>query len=367
MPMFRRLPLLADCLAGLKVLDLSQYIPGPFATLMLGDLGGRVVKIEPPEGDPMRRFGPRDADGTTPFYKALNAGKTVVRLDLKGDGAAVLRRLVEGADVLLESFRPGALERLGFGPDRLRDLNPRLVHCALSGFGQDGPWRLRAGHDLTYLALTGGLSLTGTAATPVIPFPPPADHAGAMQAVVAVLAALVRRGRTGEGASLDVSLFETALSWQYMAFGAPQTSREGDLLNGGAAYYRLYRTRDGRFLAIAAIEPKFWQAFCAAAGRPDLVARQAEPLPQSGLAAAVAALVGERSLAEWTALLDGVDCCVEPVLEPAEAAAQPHLAARRLLGAAGQVLTPIFVDGQPPHPRPPLAEAGAETVLADWA
>lgn len=349
-----------DCLAGLRVLDLSQYIPGPFATQVLGDLGAAVVKIEPPAGDPMRGFGPRDADGLSPFYKALNAGKTVLRLDLKDGGGAALERLVQGADILLESFRPGTLDRLGFGPDRLRALNPRLIHCALSGFGQTGPWRLRAGHDLTYVALTGGLSRLGEAAAPTIPFPPLADHAGAMQAVVAILAALLRRERSGQGAHLDVSLQESALSWQYLSLTAAgrDLGRGRDLLNGGAAFYRVYPTADSRFLAVAAIEAKFWQAFCIAAGRPDLAARQDEPLPQDGLIAEVAALVAARPLAEWTALLQSVDCCVEPVLEPAEAFLQDHNQARGLLQPDGQVLLPLLLDGAARSPRPPLREIG---------
>lgn len=357
----------ALCLTGLKVLDLSQYVPGPFATLVLSDLGAEVVKIEPPAGDPMRVFGPLDADGTTPFYKALNAGKTLLRLDLKAaEGRAALTTLVRAADVLLESFRPGTLDRLGFGQAQLRELNPRLVHCALSGFGQDGPWRLRAGHDLSYVALTGGLALTGTREAPAIPFPPLADHAGAMQAVIAILAALVRRGITGAGASLDVSLFESALSWQYMAHGDPSPGRERDLLNGGAAFYRIYRTADGRFLAVAPIEPKFWQAFCEAAGRPDLIARQAEPLPQTALIEEVAALIASRNFAEWTALLEPIDCCVEPVLEPAEAAAAAHVVARGLLGPGGRITTPVFVDGAAPARGMPPVEVAAESVIAAW-
>lgn len=361
--------MLTDCLAGLRVLDLSQYIPGPFATLMLADLGAEVIKIEPPGGDPMRQFGPRDSDGLTPFYRAVNTGKTVVQLDLKGGDAALIGELVAKADVLLESFRPGALDRLGLGAERLRQLNPRLIHCALSGFGQTGPWRLRAGHDLSYMALTGGLSRMGPEDAPTIPFPPPADHAGAMQAVIAILAALVRRATTGRGASLDVSLYESAMAWQYMtlAQAGGDNGRGRDLLNGGAAYYRIYRTADGKFLAAAPIEPKFWQAFCEAVGRPDLVARQGEPLPQTGLIAEVAATIASRPLADWVAAMAGADCCVEPVLEPGEVAALPHVQARGLLGDFGQVVTPILLDGAPPAKRAPLRQLDAAALRGLWA
>ena len=174
-------------LAGINVLDLSQYLPGPFAGQILADLGAEVVKVEPPAGDPMRGFMFVDEDGISPFYKQVNAGKSIIRLDLKtATDRSVFERLVRQADVLLESFRPGVMERLGFSRERLADCNPRLVHCALSGFGQTGPHRLRGGHDLTYVALTGGLSATGTEAEPVITFPPLADHAGAQQAVIAI-------------------------------------------------------------------------------------------------------------------------------------------------------------------------------------
>lgn len=150
--------MLNDCLAGIRVLDLSQYIPGPYATLLMADLGAEVVKVEPPAGDPLRGLPPLKADGISHLYEAVNKGKTIIRLDLKSDGDnAMLADLVKGADVLLESYRPGVMERLGFGWDRLESLNPRLVHCALSGFGQTGPLRLRAGHDNTYMALAGAL------------------------------------------------------------------------------------------------------------------------------------------------------------------------------------------------------------------
>lgn len=368
--------MLSECLAGLRVLDLSQYVPGPFATLMLADLGAEVVKIEPPRGDPMRSFGPVDDDGLTPFYKLLNRGKTVVRVDLKSAaGAAALATIIQGADVLLESFRPGAMERLGFGGARLKSLNPRLIHCALSGFGQSGAWRLRAGHDLTYMALTGGLAVSGTAEEPVMTFPPLADHAGAMQAASAILAALLRRERTGRGAQLDISLYETALSWQYLALTPSRRTgtaigRETQILNGGAAYYRVYRCADGRFAALGAIEPKFWQAFCDYVGRPDWIARQGEALPQTALVEEVAALFKTQPLAHWTALLEPADCCFEPVLPPQVVPDLAHVRARGLLTEPGgglvEMLFPALLDGQPQAPRRELAEETAEAVAARW-
>lgn len=370
--------MLAQCLAGIRVLDLSQYIPGPFATQWLSDMGAEVVKVEPPTGDPMRKMGPTDSDGTTYFYKLANRNKRVVRLDLKTpDGKAALAELLAKADVLVEAYRPGVLDRLGFGADELKRLNPRLVHCSVSGYGQTGPHAPVAGHDLTYVALTGGLAASGIEARPVMTFPPLADHAGAMLAVQAVLAALLRRERTGQGARLDVSLSEAALSWMggilSSAHRGETLRREHDIINGGAAFYRLYRTRDGRFVALGAIEEKFWRGFCTAVGREDWIHRQFEPMPQNELIAELEALFLTRDRDQWAALLCPVDCCFEPVLEPAEAPDHPQWQARGIIQAGGdaddlvEVLLPVFVDGAGPSPRMPLVEVDARTVLDWWS
>lgn len=365
--------MLDSCLDGLRVLDLSQYNPGPFATLMLSDLGAEVVKVEPPAGDPQRSFGPLDADGLSPVYKVLNRNKTIIRLDLKSaEGKADFAKLVARADVLLEAYRPGVMDRLGFGRAALAAVNPRLVHCALTGFGQTGPYRLRAGHDLTYVAVSGGQGASGTADRPVMTFPPLADHAGAMQAVASILAALLKRARTGKGVFLDVALSESLTAWQYGALNVrPGPVREGDVLNGGAAYYRLYRTADGRFAALAPLEEKFWRAFCEAAGRLDLLPRHADALPQTALIAEVAALFASRTLAEWQAILDPADCCFEAVLEPGEVPGHPQAAARGLVreGPDGllDVAFPTLIDAAPPPARQPLREVPVSDVAARWA
>lgn len=369
--------MLDDALQGVRVLDLSQYLPGPFATQILADLGARVLKVEPPAGDPMCSFLHVDGDGLSPWYKQVNAGKQLLRLDLKSAaGKEILSRLVAAADVLLESYRPGVLERLGFGQARLQQLNPRLIHCALSGFGQTGPYRERGGHDITYVALSGMLDLTGTPETPVVPFPPLCDYAGGKQAATAILAALLRRGRTAEGAFIDISLFETALSWQSVALTAArrpeQAFRRGaDLLTGGAACYQLYRTADGRFVALGAIEEKFWSAFCLAVERTEWIPRQDEPMPQTGLIAEVQELFAARPLEDWRQRLGRVDCCFEAVLRHAEVAAHPQVRQRQLLepGVGDQpaaVLFPAWVDGRPPASRPALEEVAAEAALAAW-
>lgn len=369
--------MLAECLAGTRILDLSQYIPGPYATQWLSDLGAEVVKVEPPAGDPMRTMGPVDSDGTTAWYKLANRNKIVVTLDLKTEaGQAAFAKLVAKADVLVEAYRPGVLDRLGFSRDALQKLNPRLIHCSLSGYGQTGPLRATAGHDLTYVALSGGLAASGIADRPVMTYPPLADHAGASLAMTAILAALVRRGATGKGCHLDVSLAEAALAWMPGILTAAhrwgEDKREAGLINGGAACYRIYRCRDGRFLAVAALEPKFWAKFCETVGHEEWIHRQNGDMPQNELIADVEALMRTRTRDEWAALLAPADCCVEPVLEPHEVASHPQWQERDVVRVdedrdkLAEVLLPVFLDGARPLHRRPFTTDSAEGVLAAW-
>jgi crotonobetainyl-CoA:carnitine CoA-transferase CaiB-like acyl-CoA transferase len=370
--------MLADTLQGYRVLDLSQYLPGPYATRLLADLGADVVKVEPPDGDPMRTFAFLDDDGLSPLYKQINAGKTVVRLDLKSEsGHARFTELLRVADVLLESYRPGVMARLGFSLSHLHSLNPRLVHCALSGFGQDGPSSQRAGHDLTYLALSGMLSHTGTTAIPVIPFPPVADYAGGQQAANLILAALLRRGRYDEGCYIDTSLFETVLSWQ--SLGQAGIGRPGQellpgqgVLNGGLACYQIYQTADQKFVVLGALEKKFWQAFCATVGHSEWVARQDEQMPQTALINELRELFVSASRDSWVDLLARTDCCFEPLLAPEEVVKHPHVMYRQMVEPAqGEALPadirfPARMDGRAPCQRRPLRETPVETVASDW-
>ncbi len=368
----------ARCLAGIRVLDLSQYLPGPYAGQILADLGAEVVKIEPLAGDPMRRLPPLDGDGLSASYKSINAGKTVVRLDLKdAAGKAAFLDLVDRADGLIESFRPGALARLGLGAKALRARNPRLVHCALSGYGQSGPDALKAGHDINYMALAGGLASSGTAARPIGAHPPTADFASGMQAALTMIAAWLGRERSGRGAIIDTSIAETVLAWQSLALtaaGRPgaEAARGQGRLSGGAACYQIYETADGRFVTLGALEAKFWANFCRALGREDWIVRQEEVLPQTGLIAEVAEAIAARPLAAWEALFDGVDCCYQAVLESAEVLADPQIRARGLLRAYPgpeprvEVAFPAIFDGAPPAPRAPLEERAAADLLAAW-
>jgi alpha-methylacyl-CoA racemase len=362
-------------LSGFRVLDLSQYIPGPYAALMLADLGAEVVKVEPPGGDPMRLLGPRDADGISPLWKLMNGGKTVVEIDLKTpSGRETLEALLRRADALVESYRPGVMDRLGFTRVRLEELNPRLVHAALSGYGQTGPWRLRTGHDLNYMALAGGLAQSGPAERPLMAAPPTADFASGLQAALTVCAALLGRARTGRGAYLDLSLAETVLAWQSPTLTSAlrpgfEPERAANLLNGGAACYQVYRTADGRFATLGAIEEKFWRNFCEAVGRPDLVVRQWEPMPQRQLIADLAAIFATKDAAAWEATLGSVECCFGLVVEPRDVPRHPQIAARRMVVAGSdtvEALYPAHVDGEPPAPRPSVAIVPAADVVARW-
>ena len=327
-------------LDGVRILDLSRLLPGPVATLHLADLGADVIKIEDTgAGDYARTMG-EGSDGTSWFFRAVNRNKRGLRLDLKQpEGREVLMRLAESADVLVESFRPGVMDRLGVGYETLRARNPGLVFCAITGYGQDGPWALRAGHDLNYIAQSGVLDQTGTAeGPPAIPSLQIGDLlGGAMSAVAALLAALHQARATGQGSFVDVAMAESVLAhnlFPLFAHAAGTTPARGaDLLTGGHANYAVYRTSDGRYLAVAALEEKFWQLFCDAVGRPAWKSHYADATDPA-LRDEVADLIGSRPLADWADLLDPVDCCVTPVLTLEEALAHPQFRARGMALAA---------------------------------
>ncbi|HKX11023.1 MAG TPA: CoA transferase [Stellaceae bacterium] len=369
---------LAEFLRGIRVVDLSQFIPGPQAALHLCDLGAEVVKIEPPGGEPMRQFPPVDPDGVGAPYKLMNRGKTVVEIDLKSDaGKRTFAELIAAADVLIESYRPGVLDRLGFDRATLERLNPGLVHVALTGFGQTGPYRARAGHDINYMALAGGLAASGTEAQPVAAYPPTADHASALQAALAAVAALFRRRESGRGTFIDVSLAETVLAWQAIPMTlarrpGQEPQRGAQILNGGTARYHVYRTSDGQFITLGAVEQKFWAGFCRAVGKDDWIARYDDPLPQTALIAEATDLIASQPLAHWERAIDPADCCFHPVVELADLPDHPQIVERRLVHQVSnapaliETLFPAWVDGAPPPPRAPIRFVSAGDVLARW-
>jgi alpha-methylacyl-CoA racemase len=365
-------------LEGLRVLDLTRLLPGPYATLVLADLGADVVKVEDPRGGDYLRWIPPLAGEQSGAFHVLNRNKRSLALDLKAPGGVeVLLRLAGGADVLVETFRPGVLERLGAGPAALRAANPRLVVCALSGYGQTGPYRDLAGHDLNYAAVAGALAMNGPPDAPVPLGVQAADLAGAWAGVAGILAALHRRAATGEGAVVDASMTEGVLGMMSMqlgmawARGAPLRRGE-EQLAGAAACYRTYRTQDGRFVALGALEPHFFRRFCDAAGRPDLADRQLEDGGR-GPVEELAALFATRTRDAWATLGRENDACLTPVLEGREPEADPQLRARGAFDEVptpweGRTLpalrTPVRVDGgqAPLRPAPRLGEHTADVL-----
>ena len=350
-------------LAGLLVVDLSRLLPGPLAVRLLADLGARVVKVEEPAlGDPLRMAPPRRG-GTGALAALLLAGVESIALDLKErSGRTVLETLLDRADVLVESFRPGTLARLGFPPERLRERWPRLVVCSLSGWGADGPYAARAGHDLTYQAIAG--SLASTAAMPAAPL---ADLVGAWSAASAVLAALVERERTGRGSHVDAALFDAGVHANLTAWAAEAGGRKriGERLplTGALPCYDLYKTAEGDVLALAALEPHFWRRFCGAVRRKDLIRKQYSGARR--VHREVAALIRSRTRAEWQDLLAREDIPAEMVLSAAEAREHPQTRARGLLSEGPDTLPrlafPARLDGERPRSAPRAPGHGEHT------
>jgi alpha-methylacyl-CoA racemase len=321
-------------LTGIRVVDFTRLLPGAFATLMLAELGAEVIKVEDPNGgDPMRRLPPL-LHGRGIYDWLLNRGKKSVALDLRRpDNAPLVQRLVASADVVVESFRPGTARRLGVSAEQLRAARPQLIHCAITGYGQTGPYAERPGHDLNYVSLSGLLAADRPRGE--LPGMFIADvGGGAMTAVIAILGALVGRERQGIGASLDVSMHDACLYWvmlpaaRHLVPGGENAAGEIPTF-GKHASYNVYRTRDDRWIALGALEEKFWTAFCTAIGRPDLAARHATgEADQAALIDDMRALFATRTRDEWLARLPGRDTCVTPVNSPAEALQDPHVVAR---------------------------------------
>jgi alpha-methylacyl-CoA racemase len=310
-------------LDGIRVLDLSRLLPGGYCSLLLADYGADVLKVEDTGLGDYIRWAPPQHAGAEPsaasaLFLSLNRGKRSLRLNLKvREGQEVLLRLVREHDVLLESFRPGVLDRLGVGYERLRQENPGLIYCAITGYGQEGPDRDRPGHDMNYLARGGLLGLSGERGGPPVPAAGQiADlGGGALMAAFGILAALHERERSGEGQLVDVSMTRGAQSWLAMVaarfFADGAVPRRGELeLAGGLPCYRPYACADG-WVTLGALEPKFWQALCIGLGRDDLLARQMDP----AVAAELEALFAARTRAEWAAFDDEHGCCLEPVLD----------------------------------------------------
>ncbi|MBM4342514.1 MAG: CoA transferase [Deltaproteobacteria bacterium] len=364
---------MATALQGLKILDFTTLWPGPLATLLLAELGAEVLRVEAPDRpDLLRYLPPLDSRGEGAAWSMANRNKRSLVVDLRtAGGQSVVRQLVHTHDVVVEQFRPGVLDRLGVGFEALRAAQPRLIWCAITSFGQDGPWRDRPGHDLNFLAVSGLASHMGRPGQGPAPWTAlPGDVVGGTwPAVAGILAAVIQRNRTGLGQLIDISMADGALFLNALAVcqalhgGGSQRPGQGVL--GGETAYDHYRTSDGRYLAVGALEPKFWAQFCLALGRPELCdAAGGDPAQVSALKGAIADEVARHDAAHWDAVFAAMPCCVDVVRTTEEALALPQFAARQVvLPSPGgpQLQSPVRLQGQERRTPQPAAEPGADT------
>ncbi|MER5412006.1 MULTISPECIES: CaiB/BaiF CoA transferase family protein [Streptomyces] len=357
-------------LAGVRVVELAGIGPGPFAAMLLADLGADVVRVDRPGGGGL---------AVDPAYDITNRGKRSVLLDLKSaDGPARVLDLVERADVLLEGFRPGVAERLGVGPAECHARNPKLVYGRMTGWGQDGPLAETAGHDIAYIAVTGALGMIGKPGEPpAVPANLVGDYAGgSLYLVIGVLAALHHARATGTGQVVDAAIVDgtahlTAMIHGMMAAGGWQDRRGANLLDGGCPFYGTYETSDGGYMAVGALEQQFYDTFVELLGIEDQAPARKDLARWGELREVVAARFRTRTRAQWTAVFEGSDACVAPVLSLREAPEHPHLAARGTFTDLGGIVQPA------PAPRfsttpgalttgPAQPGAHTESVAADW-
>jgi alpha-methylacyl-CoA racemase len=326
---------MTQALSGVKILDLSMNLPGPYMTWLLATLGAEVVKIENPVGGDYARSLGSQGQGS-PFFSAVNRNKKSVTLNLKHpEGQKIFFDLLDSYDVLVEGFRPGTMERLGVGYDVTSARNPRLIHVSITGYGHDGPYRLRAGHDLNYLSLAGIIGMTGTSdGHPAIPGIQVADLAGgALLAIAGLLAAVIQREKTGRGQFVDTAMFDGALSMATMVFAGVVAGLELPepgkmILNGRFPCYGLYKTKDEKYMSLGALEPKFWLNFCQAVSRPDLSSGQ---FGGQETVTEVGRIFESRTRDEWVDFLKDADACCEPVLSLSEAVDTPLTQARNMV------------------------------------
>ncbi len=364
-------------LHGLKILDFTRLLPGPFGTMMLADLGAEVLRVEAPNLPDLTQMMPPFDGPLSGAHCLLNRGKSSIVLDLKKpEGVGVVKRLVKEYDIVVEQFRPGVMEKLGVGYDALRAENERLIYCSISGYGQDGPYANRAGHDVNYLSLAGIMSYSGRRNGGPVPMGVQiADiGCGGYNAVVSILAATLHREGTGEGQYIDISMTDGAMLWGSMGamrylVGDEVIERENDFLNGGT-YYDCYETKDGQYLSVGALEPQFFEALCKAVGREELIPKQIA-MGEEGQAvkAEFAAEFKKKTRDEWVRVFEKVDACVEPVLSTKEMVEHPNTRARNMIvevpkpdgSTQRQVGSPFKFSRTPPEIRHIGVESGANT------
>ncbi|WP_368974661.1 CaiB/BaiF CoA transferase family protein [Caldifermentibacillus hisashii] len=343
-------------LQSIRVLDLSRLLPGPFCTMLLADFGAEVIKIEAPDlGDYARQYEPKIDENSVMFH-SLNRNKKSVTLDLKTDeGKDQFFQMVGKADVVVESFRPGVMKRLGLDFPVLEKINPRLIYCAISGYGQTGPYAEMPGHDINYISYAGLLELMGEKdGKPIVPAVQVADLAGgAYPAVTGILLALLEREKSGKGQFIDISMMDGVISLlqstlpNYLMKNIP-SKRGEQMLSGGLACYEVYQTKDGRWLAVGALEMKFWRVFCQKIGKPEWIALLNEPDEvQYKLKHDIQTVMYTKTLAEWMDIFEDAEACVSPVLNFAELVNHPQVQARKMFEAIEQDGIPVKHIGIP--------------------
>ncbi|KIO67904.1 Alpha-methylacyl-CoA racemase [Caldibacillus thermoamylovorans] len=343
-------------LQSIRVLDLSRLLPGPFCTMLLADFGAEVIKIEAPElGDYARHYEPKIDENSVMFH-SLNRNKKSVTLDLKTDeGKDQFLQMVGKADVVVESFRPGVMKRLGLDFPVLEKINPRLIYCAISGYGQTGPYAEMPGHDINYISYAGLLELMGEKdGKPIVPAVQVADLAGgAYPAVTGILLALLEREKSGKGQFIDISMMDGVISLlqstlpNYLMKNIP-SKRGEQMLSGGLACYEVYQTKDGRWLAVGALEMKFWRIFCQKLGKPEWIPLLNEPDEvQYKLKHDIQTVMYTKTLAEWMDIFEDAEACVSPVLTFAELVNHPQVQARKMFEAIEQDGIPVKHIGIP--------------------
>ena len=327
-------------LSGLRILDLTRLLPGPYCTMMLADLGAEVIKVEEPgKGDYMRDFPPKVKEESA-FFIAVNRNKKSITLNLRSNrGREIFFELVKSADVVVEGFRPGVMDKLGIGYKSLKEVNSGIIVCSISGYGQDGPFAQKAGHDWNYISIAGISGFTGTKeGKPIMPGVQIGDiGGGALQAAFCILAAIISREKTGRGQHIDIAMMDGALAWtglyagKYFVDGeSPVPSRE--MLTGQFACYNVYRTKDDRYMSLGALEPQFWSAFCKAVGRDDLIREQYSSGKRADeIVAEVESIFAKHTREEWIELLKDVDCCCEPVNNFDETFSHPQVLHRKMV------------------------------------
>lgn len=327
-------------LSSLKILDFTGLLPGPFGSMVLADMGADVIRVEAPGRPDMVRMLPPMEDNISACHAYLNRSKKSLALDLKKpEGVEVVKRLVKNHDIVIEQFRPGVMDRLGVGYEMLKAVNPDVIYCSITGYGQDGPYRDRAGHDMNYLAIAGVTGYNGRLASGPAPMAVQvADIAGgSFHAVMGILAAVIHRHKTGEGQYIDISMTDAAFSLHALTappalVGNQQPGLEKTQLNGGS-FYDCYETKDGRWFSVGGLEPQFFVQFCTAIGKPHLTNQGI--IMQPAIVAAVKGEIAEamklKSYAEWCEIFSKLDSCTEPVLSFAEACEHPQIRARQML------------------------------------